>query len=184
MNEVAEAVGLDLIQLSGDEPAEVLVRLARPGIGTVRVDSSGHLDEEARFREWIEATPAPWAVLVDSHVPGMYGGTGTVADWFLATDFAARYPVVLAGGLEPGNVAPAVRRVHPFAVDVSSGVETDKRKDPEKIRAFIAAAKGAAVASGVSSSCHPERSEGSATWCDRDDVRTAHKMRILRFCSG
>jgi phosphoribosylanthranilate isomerase len=146
MNEVASVVGLDLIQLSGDERASLLSELSRPAIGTLRVHSSGQVNEEARFREWIASEPRPWAVLIDSHVKGMYGGTGTVADWFLAADFAGRYPVILAGGLSPDNVALAIQRVHPFAVDVSSGVETGGRKDVVKIRAFVAAAKAAANA--------------------------------------
>jgi phosphoribosylanthranilate isomerase len=107
----------------------------------VRAHSDGHLNEEARFREWIAV--APWAVLIDSHVPGMYGGAGTVADWFLAADFAQRYRVVLAGGLTPASVARAIQRVKPFAVDVSTGVETERRKDADKIRRFVAAARGA-----------------------------------------
>ena len=69
--------------------------------------------------------------------------TGTLADWFVATDFAQRYPVILAGGLTPENAADAIRRVKPFGIDVSSGVETDRVKDPSRIRAFIAAAKAA-----------------------------------------
>lgn len=143
MNALADEVGLDVLQLSGDEPPEVAVLLNRPALGTVRAHSDGHVNEEARFREWLAV--APWAVLIDSHVPGMYGGSGTVADWFLAADFARRYRVVLAGGLTPESVGRAIRRVHPFAVDVSSGVETAKRKDPDKVRAFIRAAKSAAV---------------------------------------
>jgi phosphoribosylanthranilate isomerase len=143
MNAIADEVGLDLIQLSGAEPPDVVSRLTRPVISTVRAHSDGHLNEEARFREWVAV--APWAVLIDSHVPGMYGGAGTVADWFLAADFAQRYRVVLAGGLTPESVARAIQRVKPFAVDVSSGVETERRKDPEKIRRFIAAARAAAA---------------------------------------
>jgi phosphoribosylanthranilate isomerase len=141
MNAVAKEVGLDVIQLSGDEPATVIAQLDRPALASIRIDSSGKLDEEARFRELAAAQPL--AIHVDSHVPGMYGGTGTLADWFVATDFAQRYPVVLAGGLTPENAADAIRRVKPFGIDVSSGVETDRVKDPSRIRAFIAAAKAA-----------------------------------------
>ncbi|MEX1157743.1 MAG: phosphoribosylanthranilate isomerase [Thermomicrobiales bacterium] len=140
MNDVANEVGLDIIQLSGDEPASTIAELDRPAIASIRINSSGTLDEERRFRELTSARPM--AIMVDAHVPGMYGGTGTVADWFVAADFALRYPVILAGGLRSETAAAAVRRVKPFAVDVSSGVETGGVKDSSKIRAFIAAAKG------------------------------------------
>jgi phosphoribosylanthranilate isomerase len=141
MNAVAAEVGLDVIQLSGDESTTVIRQLDRPALASIRIDSSGKRDEEARFRELVAAQPL--AIHVDSHVPGMYGGTGTLADWFVATDFAQRYPVVLAGGLTPENAADAIRRVKPFGIDVSSGVETNRVKDASKIRAFIAAAKTA-----------------------------------------
>lgn len=147
MNAVAARVGLDVIQLSGDEPGSIVAELDRPAVASLRVDSSGKLDEERRFRELIAAEPL--AVMVDAHVPGMYGGTGTVADWFVAADFALRYPVILAGGLRPENAADAVQRVKPFAIDVSSGVETDGLKDSLKIRAFIAAAMSADINVGT-----------------------------------
>lgn len=143
MNEVAEGVGLDVIQLSGDESASTIAELNRPAFASIRIDSSGKLDEERRFRELTAAKPL--VIMVDAHVPGMYGGTGTVADWFIAADFATRYPIILAGGLRPDNAADAVRRVKPFAIDVSSGVETNGTKDSAKIRAFIAAARSADV---------------------------------------
>jgi phosphoribosylanthranilate isomerase len=142
INRIAEEVGLDLIQLSGDEPVELYDEIERPVIPSVRVDSSGRLNEEGRFQTITNATSAPWAVMIDAHVPGMYGGTGTVADWFVAADFARRYRVVLAGGLRPDSVSEAIHRVKPFAVDVSSGVETNGVKDETKIRSFVAAARG------------------------------------------
>lgn len=141
MNAVSAEVGLDIIQLSGDEPASIIADLDQPAIASMRIDSSGKLDEEERFRDL--AAARPMAIHLDAHVPGMYGGTGTLADWFVATDFALRYPVILAGGLKPENAAEAIKRVKPFAIDVSSGVETDGVKDPAKIRAFIAAARAA-----------------------------------------
>lgn len=147
MNAVADSVGLDLIQLSGDELPETVVGLKRPAIKSIRIDSAGRGDEERLFRAWTTASPRLYAVLLDAHSPGMYGGTGTVADWFVAADFARRFPTVLAGGLTPENVARAIQLVRPAAVDVSSGVETEKQKDPDKIRAFIHAAK--AVQPGV-----------------------------------
>ncbi|MCO5177503.1 MAG: phosphoribosylanthranilate isomerase [Thermomicrobiales bacterium] len=143
INRVADTVGLDLVQLSGDETPKDAARVERPIVATVRADSSGRVDEERRFNRWINGSVQPAAILLDAHVPGMYGGTGTVADWFVAADFAARYPVLLAGGLTPTSVGEAIRRVHPYAVDVSTGVETDGVKNEHKIRAFIEAARRA-----------------------------------------
>ena len=81
-------------------------------------------------------------VLLDPYVEGTYGGTGSTLDWSVAAEVARQTATMLAGGLTPANVGEAVRDVQPWAVDVSSGVETDGSKDPAKIRAFIAAAKG------------------------------------------
>jgi phosphoribosylanthranilate isomerase len=88
----------------------------------------------------------PAAVLLDGHAPGQYGGTGRIAPWELIAAFRPGVPVILAGGLTPENVAEAVRVVRPYAVDVASGVESAPgRKDAEKMRRFIAAAREAAA---------------------------------------
>jgi phosphoribosylanthranilate isomerase len=88
----------------------------------------------------------PTAILLDGHATGQYGGTGRTAPWELIAAFRPGVPVILAGGLTPENVAEAVRIVRPYTVDVASGVEsTPGRKDAEKMRRFIAAAREAAV---------------------------------------
>ena len=137
VNDIAEAAGLDLVQLSGGEPLEFAAAIARPVVLVRHIgpgsDASGILEDIG---------PGPVAVLLDTARGGERGGTGQVFDWEVAADVARRVPIVLAGGLDPGNVAEAVRTVGPWAVDVSSGVETNGSKDIEKIRAFISAAKG------------------------------------------
>src|SRR5205807_7190811 len=88
----------------------------------------------------------PAAVLLDTQAGGLYGGTGVTAPWALLADFHPGVPVILAGGLTPENVAEAVRLVRPYAVDVASGVESRPgRKDAEKMRRFIDAAREAAA---------------------------------------
>lgn len=85
----------------------------------------------------------PAVALLDAFVEGVAGGTGDRADWELAAGVNRMRPVLLAGGLDADNVGEAIRRVRPLGVDVSSGVETDGRKDPLKIAAFVAAARKA-----------------------------------------
>ena len=98
------------------------------------------LIDEALAR--METTPA--AILVDAHVPGMFGGTGQVAPWQLLASYRPSVPLILAGGLTPDNVAEAIRIVKPYAVDVASGVESSPgKKDYEKMRRFIAAVRNA-----------------------------------------
>jgi phosphoribosylanthranilate isomerase len=89
----------------------------------------------------------PAAVLLDAYVEGQEGGTGRTAPWDLIAGYKPGVPVILAGGLTQDNVAEAVRTVRPAGVDVASGVESAPgRKDPEKVRAFVANARAAAAA--------------------------------------
>jgi phosphoribosylanthranilate isomerase len=80
--------------------------------------------------------------LLDASVKGTYGGTGVTADWDRAAELARQYPLLLAGGLTPENVAEAIERVQPWGVDVASGVESSPgEKDPTKVRAFVQAVR-------------------------------------------
>lgn len=149
INAIGRRVGLDMVQLSGDETPDDIGGLEFPYIATVRASKSYQRSTELNFQRWVTADPAPLAVILDTHVPGVYGGTGTIGDWDLAAQLAREYPLILAGGLDPGNVGEAIRQVQPYAVDVSSGVETDRRKDSQKIRKFIEAARHVQAAAPV-----------------------------------
>jgi phosphoribosylanthranilate isomerase len=125
------AVPLDLLQFQGEEPPEFCERFARPFVRAVRMGPGVDLLEYAdRFRR-------AKALLLDAHVPGKPGGTGQTFDWAgIPREFPL--PLVLSGGLNPQNVGRAVREVKPWAVDVSSGVESSRGvKDPAKIVEFI-----------------------------------------------
>ncbi len=135
INAMAAECALDLVQLSGSEPWEMCELLSRPVFKCMKVR------EGARAGDILSEVRPGAVVLLDPHVPGAYGGTGRTLDWSVAAEIARQAPIVLAGGLTPGNVAEAVGIVQPWAVDVSSGVETDGKKDAAKIRAFIQAAK-------------------------------------------
>lgn len=141
INRVVAQVGLDLVQLSGDEPPELAREIDVPVIKAVRLPAGTSLDEARRkIQAHLEYSAA---VLLDSHVDGHWGGTGVVGDWDVAATLAVEFPVVLAGGLAPEIVARAIEQVNPAMVDVSSGVETDGQKEPDKIREFISAARSA-----------------------------------------
>jgi len=135
IREIAGQCGLDALQLHGDElPQDCLLPPYRV-IKGVRPQRADDLEQLADY-------PVA-ALLVDAAVPGQFGGTGQRADWLLAGRLAARQRVILAGGLQPENVAAAVRQVRPYGVDVASGVESAPgKKDPERVAAFIRAAKG------------------------------------------
>ena len=132
LNTIAARVGLDYVQLSGDEWPDATRDLATPAIAAVRLDGS------AREQAWYNQQHT---LLIDAHIPGSYGGSGQRADWTKAALLAAQRPVFLAGGLTPENVAQAIVTVNPWGVDVSSGVETDGIKDSQKIEAFITATR-------------------------------------------
>lgn len=145
INDVIRLCGLDHLQLCGDEAPEMWDLLDAPVIRQVKVREDLPRDQslEEACRKAEEALDAGHRVLLDKHEAGHLGGTGIVFDWGLARDIAKDYRVSLAGGLTPYNVADAIDTVRPWAVDVSSGVETDGVKDPAKIRAFAAAVRDA-----------------------------------------
>lgn len=141
VNEIAEAAGLDLVQLSGGESDSFCREIRLPVLRAI------HVGEQTTADDVLErAVPGvSAAIMLDTASAAALGGTGQAFDWSIAAEVAGRLPIVLAGGLTPENVATAVEQVRPWAVDVSSGVETGGRKDIEKVRAFIRAAKGASV---------------------------------------
>lgn len=138
IDDIVHVSGVDVIQLAGDELPSILDRLDYPVWKTLRFEAGTTIDEASRIVEsWLSPSRPVQAVLVDAAVPGSYGGSGHVADWDLAAGLAKTYPVILAGGLTPANVAGAIATVRPVGVDVSSGVEVDGAKDPARIEAFI-----------------------------------------------
>ncbi len=143
IQDLAAEVGLDWVQLSGHESRAAVATLDLPVVKALRFDG------DATEAEWLGATAtcAATPLLIDAHVTGSYGGAGVVADWGAAARLAATRPVLLAGGLNPDNVAAAIAAVRPWGVDVSSGVETGGTKDHAKIVAFLKAAKTAGTVS-------------------------------------
>jgi len=116
-------------------------------IAAFRVRDRSSLAEIDRYLDACRAAGhLPSALLLDAYVEGQEGGTGTRAPWELIAGYEPGVPVVLAGGLTPENVGEAIRLVRPAAVDVASGVESAPgRKDPEKVRTFVANAREAAA---------------------------------------
>jgi phosphoribosylanthranilate isomerase len=135
---VLEFCGLDLAQLSGDEPAGDLALLKGRAFKAVRPRSPQEADDGLlKF-----ARPIAPALLVDAPAGGAYGGTGVVGDWALARCMSEKAPLLLAGGLNPENVSQAIRRVRPWGVDVASGVESSPGvKDASRMATFISVAK-------------------------------------------
>lgn len=136
INEILDAVPLDLLQFHGDERAADCAGYHRPYVKALRVQPGD--DVRARCAEFPQAA----GILLDTFVPGVPGGTGQAFDWSLVPADPG-CPIILAGGLDAENVAAAIRQVRPWAVDVSGGVEAGKGvKDAAKVRAFVAAVRG------------------------------------------
>jgi len=139
---IVEQVGLDLLQLHGEEPPDALDGLPRRALKAVRV-GRGFTEADALRYEGRVA-----GLVVDTRLVGetvMPGGTGVPFDWSLVAHLRDKVKfLMLAGGLEPDNVKEAIAAVRPHAVDVSSGVERlPGRKDPERVRAFLQAVRAA-----------------------------------------
>jgi len=159
------------IQLHGDEPPEFLAELKEQGLGrgqellaaaghaplvqvvrAFRCSSAGMREVESYLALCRKFGALPHSVLLDAYQPGSYGGTGKVVDWNVVQrerESVLGLPVILAGGLTPDNVAQAITTARPDAVDVASGVESSPgKKDPAKVRKFIAEAQEAFAALG------------------------------------
>ena len=135
---ITREVGLGCVQLHGDEPPELLARLLPHAYKAIRVRDERSIERARRY--------GGEHLLLDAYVVGEAGGTGHTFNWALAKGLASERRVTLAGGLTPDNVDAAIAAVHPYCVDVASGVESAPGlKDPAKVRAFIAAAKAGAA---------------------------------------
>ena len=128
---VLEAVPIDLLQFHGEESARYCEGFSRPYIKAIRVSPETDIAQAASEYDRAQA------LLLDSCIPGQAGGTGQSFNWDLVPGNLSK-PIILAGGLSAENVAEAIVRVRPYAVDVSGGIESSKGvKDPEKMTYFI-----------------------------------------------
>lgn len=146
VSRVVDALCLTMVQLHGDEgPSfceEVRRRTGAKVVKAARIGSLADVRDVERFHH-VDFH------LLDTHREGFVGGTGESWDWGLANERRSKVPLILSGGLGPGNVADAIRAVRPFAVDTASGTEASPGvKDPEKVVAFTAAVRAEAAATG------------------------------------
>jgi phosphoribosylanthranilate isomerase len=131
--DVAREVGLSAVQFHGDEPAAAYRGFPFLVVKAIPVRDASTLEEAA-------AVPQEATVLLDAHDRVQRGGTGRVVDWTIAATIARRRRTILSGGLTPLNVGAAIAAVAPYAIDVSSGVESAPgRKDHAKMRELFAA---------------------------------------------
>jgi len=134
IREIVEFSGLNTVQLHGEEEPP---QCSYPPCRVIKA-----LRLKQGMDDSVFSTYRVSALLLDAYVSDKFGGTGQCCDWDRAANVASRHRVILAGGLNPENVADAVRKVHPYGVDVSSGVEKQPgQKDPEKVAMFIRMAR-------------------------------------------
>lgn len=137
VREVLKQVAIDTLQFHGQEPEQACALYNRPYIKAVR------MSEDVNLSEQIEKYSSASALLLDAYVKGVPGGTGKSFDWSIIPKDLTK-PIILAGGLDEGNVKSAISQVQPYAVDVSGGVESKKGiKDSNKIKNFIREATNA-----------------------------------------
>lgn len=138
---------IDVVQLHGEEGDDTLRALLAAGIPTVRSLTLPAVADVARslshYQELADESPAPLALLLDAHAPGLYGGTGETIDWERAADLIARaapLPVLLAGGITPDNAARALTTTRPAGLDIASGAELSPgQKDFAKVTSLQSA---------------------------------------------
>jgi phosphoribosylanthranilate isomerase len=137
VEKIINLTNIDIVQFHGNEPPEIC-DVSRHSIKAIRVKSLESLDLLNNYKDRVSA------FLLDTFTPDILGGTGQIFNWDIAVYAKQFGRIILAGGLKPDNVAAAIRRVRPYGVDVSSGVESKKgKKDHKKMKSFIERAKGA-----------------------------------------
>ena len=133
---ILENCSLDLAQLHGDEPPEMLASFNKNAYKAFR-----GVPEMSIYKAYTSPNKAP-ALLLDASVEGLYGGSGITANWAAAAELAKQLPILLAGGLKPENVGEALIQVKPWGVDAASGVEIRPgEKDVQKMKAFVKAVR-------------------------------------------
>ena len=145
VNAVASDCGLDWVQLSGDEGWEYCQQMEKPVIKAMHI--SPEWDEEKLLAhlengQRVLGSRSP-LYLLDTWLEQKYGGTGQAFAWEIARRAVEKFPVIIAGGLNPENVGKMVSGLRPWGVDVSSGVESQGVKDVAKIKAFVQAVRSA-----------------------------------------
>lgn len=139
VNRLLAHCGMDVAQLSGQESTDYCAQVCRPVVKVVHVRSDAPQED---VQEHVQSALAAYRdggcmVMLDTYKEGVLGGTGQAFNWEVGRELAHSHPFLLAGGLSEENVAEAMQRVRPWGLDVSSGVETDGRKDSAKIVRFI-----------------------------------------------
>ncbi len=131
VKEIAERCGLEVLQFHGKEPPQSLKGFRQ------KVIKAFSLKDEESLLEIRKYETVADAFLLDTCEPGKAGGTGKTFNWSLVEKIKTRRPIILAGGLNGYNILQALMQVNPYGVDVSSGVENQGVKDPEKIKNFV-----------------------------------------------
>ncbi|MFC1962007.1 phosphoribosylanthranilate isomerase [Chloroflexota bacterium] len=145
VNQIAADCQLNWVQLSGEEPWQYCRGISLPVIQVLHVPAAKNSPKITHnITTGLSICREKKLIcLLDTQATDAHGGTGQTFDWRVAQEVAARYPLMVAGGLTPDNVVQLMQEVHPWGVDVSSGVETDGKKDIAKIKAFIKAVRAA-----------------------------------------
>ncbi len=139
VNQIANYCKLDWVQLSGDENWEYCKKIETPIIKVFHIAPDARQAEISAdvWKGYSLIPPHQLICLLDSAVGDAYGGTGTTFNWQVAKDVSEKFSVMIAGGLTPDNVGQLIKLTNPWAVDVSSGIETNGKKDATKMKAFI-----------------------------------------------